>query len=152
MLAPNECFKRIKPIHIGPVVARVRDLEFADSKGCCAWVTKPGSAAPRELLDLVNRLGLGGVTKRMFCRKLMPRQGIAPHVDDWMPAEMLWRRFHVPLVSHPAIVMRWPNDGMETHLEPGYLYEVRFDRMHEVVNGADSERIHIQIDQVDATI
>ena len=87
-----------------------------------------------------------------FCRKLGPRQGIAPHVDAWMPGEADWRRFQVPLVSDPRIIMRWPDDGVELYLEPGWLYEVRFDRMHEVVNGADIERIHLQIDQVNATI
>lgn len=152
MLAASEVCKRIKPVDLGPVLKVIDRLEFADSGGKCAWVTKQGSVAPVELMALVNGLGIGGTTKRLFCRKLTPRQGIAPHVDDWMPEELLWRRFHVPLVTHPDIRMRWPADGVDVHLEPGWLWEVRFDRMHEVVHNADCDRIHIQIDQVNATI
>lgn len=149
-MLPGEVCRRIKAVDIGPVLAVLDHLEFEDSGGKCAWVTKKGSVAPRELVDLVNGLGLGGTHKRMFCRKLMPQQGIAPHVDDWM--DPAWRRFHVPLTSHPDIRMRWPGDDVEVHLEPGYLYEVRVDREHDVVNETDAERIHIQIDQVNATI
>lgn len=97
-------------------------------------------------------LNLGGFTQRLLLRKLGPRQGMAPHVDTWMAAEADWRRFHVPLVSNPMIRMRWPDDGVDTWLEPGWLYEVRFDRLHEVVNPTDCERVHLQIDQQGATI
>lgn len=152
MLQPHECFRRIKPVDLAPVLRVLDKLEFEDSGGVCAWVTKRGSVAPRELVELVRSCRLGGTHKRLFCRKLMPRQGIAPHTDKWMPEEINWRRFQVPLVTHPAIVMRWPDDGVEAHLEPGWLWEVRFDRTHEVVNDADVERIHIQIDQANATI
>ena len=150
MLAADEVYKRIKPVDIGPTLGVLDKLEFADSGGKCAYVTKPDSVAPQELIDLIGGLGLGGKFQRMFCRKLLPRQGIAPHVDDWM--DPAWRRFHVPLTSHPDIRMRWPRDDVEVYLEPGYLYEVRVDREHEVVNSADVERIHVQIDQSNATI
>ena len=154
MLAQHEVCKRIKPVDLAPVLRVLDALEFADSGGKCAWVTKPGSIAPEPLMDLVRDLGLGGKPARLFCRKLMPHQGIAPHVDDY---EAAWkvgalRRFHVPLTSHPDIKMRWPDDGVEQHLEPGYLWEVRFDRTHEVVNDTECSRVHIQIDQLNATI
>lgn len=151
-LAPHECYRRVKPLDIEPVLSVLHKLEFADSGGKCAWVTKQGSVAPLALIRLVQECRLGGEHKRMFCRKLMPRQGIAPHVDDWMPEEIDWRRFHIPLTSHPDIVMRWPDDGVEVHLAPGWLWEVRYDRLHEVVNKTDCERIHVQIDQANATV
>jgi hypothetical protein len=152
MLAEHEVYRRIKPVDLAPVLGVIHTLEFSDSGGVCAWVTKQGSVAPPELVRLIHSLQLGGQTRRCFCRKLMPHQGIPAHVDKWMPQELHWRRFQIPLVSHPDIKMRWPDDGIEVHLEPGYLYEVRFDRMHEVVNPTDRERIHLQIDQVNATI
>lgn len=148
----HECYRRIKPVDVAPVLRVIDRLEFSDSGGVCAWVTKQGSVAPPELVRLIQSLELGGSTKRCFCRKLMPRQCIPPHVDEWMPQELNWRRFQVPLLSHPDIVMRWPDDGVEVHLEPGWLYEVRYDRTHEVVHNVNCERIHLQIDQVDATI
>ena len=47
--------------------------------------------------------------------------------------------------------MRWPAADVEVYLEPGFLWEVRVDCEHEVINDADVERIHIQIDQAGAT-
>lgn len=155
MLAPHEVFKCIKPVNIEPVLRVVDRLEFEDSGGKCAWVTKRGSTAPSELIWLLASLGLGGESRRVFCRKLMPGQGIAAHVDNY---EAPWkiggtmRRFHVPLLSDPRVRMRWPDDGVEKYLEPGFLWEVRFDRLHEVIHEADVPRIHLQIDQVNATI
>ena len=155
MLAEHEVCKRIKLVDISPVLRVVDQLEFEDSGGKCAWVTKRDSAAPRELQILLATLGLGGEARRVFCRKLPPRVGIAPHVDDyeaeWKIGGIL-RRFHIPLLSDPRVRMCWPNDGIEVYLEPGYLWEVRFDRLHEVIHEADSPRIHLQIDQVNATI
>lgn len=152
MLHPHECYRRVKPVNIVPTLGVIDQLEFSDSGGKCAWVTSPGSVAPRQMVVLLQSLRLGGTPKRVFCRKLMPGQPILPHVDDWVPAEWNMRRFHVPLTSHPDIVMRWPDDNQEVYLEPGYLWEVRVDRLHEVVNSAPIERIHIQIDQANATI
>lgn len=152
MLAQHECYKALKKIDIGPMLAVLDQLRFIDSKGKCAWVTDPASQAPQQLLDLVNSLGLGGKYERVFCRRLEPHQNIAPHVDDWMGTRPDWRRFQIPLTSHSDIKMRWPDDGIEAHLAPGYLYEVRFDRLHEVWNPTDCSRIHIQIDQSGATI
>lgn len=153
MLLSHEVYKRIKSLDINPVLRVIDRLKFIDSNGKCAWVTAPDSQAPSELLDLVRSAKLGGVYKRMFCRKLMPRQGILPHIDDWIPQEEKWRRFHIPLISDPSIKMRWPDDKVELYLEPGYLYEVRVDRVHEVVNECDTiERIHIQLDMENATI
>lgn len=151
-LLKSEVYRKIKAINIGPTLSVIDKLEFSDSGGVCAWVTKSGSVMPDEMRQLIGELQLGGQVKRLFCRKLLPYQGIPPHVDDWMPDETEWRRFQVPLVSHPEIKMRWPDDGVELYLEPGFLYEVRFDRLHEVVNNAPVERIHIQIDTVDSTI
>lgn len=151
-MGPSDVYRRIKPVDIGGILEVIGALEFADSGNKCALVTKPGSAAPEPLLNMVRGLELGGTFKRMFCRKLNPYQGIDAHIDDWILPEWNLRRFQVPLTSHPDIIMRWPDDEIEVHLEPGYLYEVRYDRMHEVVNKTPHARIHIQIDQLNATI
>ena len=154
MLQPQEVYRRIKPLDILPALQVLDKLVFKDSKGVCAWVSDPAVQAPKELLQLVRSCGFGGEYYRVFCRKLLPLQSISPHTDEhsWMTERNI-RRFHIPLVSHPSITMRWPNDNIEVYLEPGYLYEVRVDRMHEVINRSpDIERIHIQIDQGNATI
>lgn len=156
MLAADECYRRIGPVNLEAVLPLLGGLPFFR-----AGQSRPGMYAcdvvvagqfPPALKTLVEGLGLGGETARAVLRRLAPRQSIPPHIDDWMPAEADWRRFQVPLVTDPRIVMRWPDDGAETHLAAGWLYEVRFDRTHEVVNGADVPRIHLQIDQIGATI
>ena len=155
MLARHEVCRRIKPVDISPVSGLAGSLQFiyvnaGTGKYPCHVVV--GTGLPEEIKSFHEGLGLGGTLARLVLRKLMPGQSIPPHVDDWMPKERDWRRFQVPITSHPEIKMRWPDDGVEEHLAPGWLYEVRFDRTHEVVNPTDCERIHLQIDQVDATI
>lgn len=151
-LASAGVYQRFQAVDIAPVLAVLGTFRFVDTQKCTAWVTDHTAPAPEPLDAFVDGLGLGGTRMRMFCRKLMAGQGIAPHVDSWVPADQAWRRFQAPLTSHPDIVMRWPDDGVSVHLEPGWLYEVRYDRRHEVVNDTRCERVHIQIDQMGATI
>jgi len=156
MLAAGDVCRQIKPVEIGPVLPLLDRLGFIGvghsdpRKYRCDVLLR--AHFPPELEQLLASLELGGETARAVLRKLHPRQSIPQHVDAWMPAEAAWRRFQVPLTSHPDIVMRWPDDGVTMHLAPGFLYEVRFDRPHEVIHNADVERIHLQVDQVDATI
>ena len=156
----SEVYRLIKPVDIEPVLSVWDRLPFIyanphgsrdDPKKMPCYVVLQVSL-PAEVNAFIEGLGLGGRLGRALIRKLDPYQGIPPHVDEWMPQEANWRRFQVPLVSHPDIKMRWPDDGVEVHLQPGFLYEVRFDRTHEVVNPTDCARTHIQIDQIDATI
>jgi hypothetical protein len=148
-------YRAIKRVDLGPVLAVLGGLQFVSvnqsgGKYQCDVVLR--SEFPGALHRFIAELGLGGEQARAVLRRLAPRQGIPLHVDDWMPKEQDWRRFQVPLVTHPDIRMRWPEDDVDVHLEAGWLYEVRFDRPHEVVHGADCHRIHLQIDQVNATI
>jgi hypothetical protein len=155
----EEVFRWIKAVNIDPILAALDQVQFVPAnigstnpaKAPC-YVPLPGRPLPPAIQQAVEELDLGGETKRILLRKLAPRQGMPPHVDDWMPEELDWHRFQLPLISHPDIKMRWPEDGVEIHLEPGNLYEVRFDRLHEIVNKGDVERIHLQIDQIGATI
>lgn len=150
----------LKPVDIEPVLKVWDRLPFfyanptgnrADPKSMPCYVVLRNKF-PAEINSLIDGLELGGETARAIIRKLEPYQGIPPHVDDWMPQEAAWRRFQVPLISHPDIKMRWPDDGVEVHLAPGNLYEVRFDRTHEVINPTDCARTHLQIDQINATV
>lgn len=155
-LTNDQCYQVVKPIDLEPIQGGQDRLQFVfvnnggGNTGTC-HVVLADKFSP-ALKEFVANLGLGGTMARAVLRRLDAGQGIAPHVDQWMPAEADWRRFQIPLVSHPNIKMRWPNDNIEAHLAPGYVYEVRFDRTHEVVNPTDTQRIHLQIDQIDATI
>ena len=145
----------MKPVDIAPVLNDLDRLQFvhvnqAGGKYPCDVVLS-ASFTP-AIREFVESLGLGGRTARAMLRRLGPYQSIPPHVDDWMPKEFSWTRFQVPITSHPDIVMRWPDDQVSVHLEPGFLYQVRFDRTHQVDHNVDCSRIHLQIDQIDSTI
>ncbi len=147
--------RQIKPVDIAPVLGDLDRLQFvhvnqAGGKYPCDVVLS--SKFTDAIRQFVESLHLGGKTARAMLRRLGPRQSIPPHVDDWMPKEANWSRFQVPITSDPAIVMRWPEDDVSVHLQPGYLYQVRYDRTHQVDHGADCYRIHLQIDQIDSTI
>lgn len=150
----GEVYRCIKPVDLAPVLGVLQNVRYFRSGQTgkyAADVCLPHDL-PEQVWQLIANLELGGTVARAILRRLSPRQNIPPHVDDWMQAESDWRRFQVPLVSHPNIRMRWPLDNVEVHLKPGFLYEVRYDRLHEVTHDADCERIHLQIDQVNATI
>lgn len=158
-LSADQCYAVLGPVDIAPVLAVWDKLPFFyanqggdPNKGQVPCHVVLANKFPPELKALVASLKLGGEPGRMILRKLSAFQGIPPHTDTWMPGEMSWRRFQVPLVTHPDIKMRWPDDGVEVHLEAGRLYEVRYDRRHEVLNPTGTARTHLQIDQVDATI
>ncbi len=153
----NRSYELIRAVDITPILAVLPGLVFtAVNSGSTNPAKSPCSvvvgALPQIITDTVAGLGLGGETKRILLRKLVPRQGMAPHIDQFLAAEADWRRFQLPLVTHASVRMRWPETGEEVHLEMGFLYEVDFSRLHEVVNGWDGERVHLQIDQVGATI
>ena len=150
-----EVCRLIKSVDIAPVLRDLDRLQFVHvnqggGKYPCDVVLSSSFTA--GIHQFVESLELGGRTARAMLRRLEPRQSIPPHVDDWMPKEMNWSRFQVPITSHPDIVMRWPEDGVSVHLEPGFLYQVRFDRTHQVDHNADCSRVHLQIDQIDSTI
>lgn len=157
MLLTGGFYRCIKPINIQPVLTVLDQLPFVaicmgstnPNKPPCSVVV-PGAKLPKEIDALVEELNLGGVSHRVFFRKLAPGQSIPPHVDEWVP--LGWRRFQIPLVSHPDILMRWPDENIEVYLEPGYLWEVDHKTKHEVVHRANVDRIHMQIDQIDAVI
>lgn len=149
----SKCYELVRFVDISPVLAILDHLPFEPAnvgstnpeKSPC-FVVLP-TRIPEPVATLVAGLGLSGFTRRILIRKLGPRQGMAPHVDRWMKGEADWRRYQLPIVTHPDIRMRWPDDGVEAHLAAGGLYEVDFSRLHEVVNHADVERVHVQIDQ-----
>lgn len=159
-LRDDQCCQVVAPVDVEPVLAVWDRLPFFSinyhldgsdpNKPACDVVLE--RSFPPEVKAFLAGLGLGGRTGRAILRRLPPRRGIPAHVDQWMPGEANWRRFQIPLITHPDILMRWPSDGVSVHLAPGFIYEVRFDRLHEVVNPTDVQRTHLQVDQVDASI
>ncbi len=151
MLA-GRCYQRHQAVDITPALACLSELEYIYSQQNHNLTTVPNVNVPKPIQELVDGLGLGGETVRLFVRKLRARESIHKHVDehDWMKGFNI-RRFHIPLISHPDIKMYW-TDIDELYLEPGYLWEVKYDIEHYVVNYTPQQRIHIQIDQSNATI
>ena len=159
-LRSDQCCQIVGPVDVAPVLAVLAELPFFGinyhldgsdpNKPACDVVLE--AKFPPSLKAWVAGLGLGGKTGRVIMRRLPAHKGIPAHVDDWMPGEMNWRRFQIPIVTHPDIRMRWPGDEVDVHLAVGSIYEVRYDRLHEVVNPTPVRRVHMQLDQIGATI
>lgn len=123
-------------------------LTFVDTGGSNGHLATDHSV----FTAFVKTLPLRGVIKNVQVRKLVAGIGIPPHVDPpaYASPQVREHRYHVPLVTHPAVTMRWPDDHDEVHLEAGQLYEVYIhDRVHEVVQQAPIDRIHLVIDTVE---
>lgn len=134
--------RKLRAVDISVPLAGLFETHFVDTGGTNGWIAKPD-----WLSVFAATLGLGKVV-RTLVRRLPPGQGIPPHIDEPMFSDKRERRFHVPLLTHPGVTMRWPEDNVEMHLEAGYLYEVDYTRLHEIVNRAPVDRIHVQINAV----
>ena len=157
MSTTNDCYRLIKKVDIEAILPLMDRLPFFQanqgSQEKCACKACIDTQFPPELKDFIKGLELGGRQARAVLRMLPRKQGIPPHQDKWMGEGQDWKRFQLPIVTHPSILMRWPDDQVELHLEAGTLYEVNFNKTHEVINDQDDvERIHLQIDQIDSTI
>lgn len=157
-LRDGDCYRIVKTVDVSSLLPLLAGLQWFGVQGDPRDPNKPPCSValsdkwPQAIHDWIEALDLGGSPGRYIIRKLAPGQHIPVHTDAWMPGEMDWRRFQVPLVTHPGVIMRWPEQDVSLHLEAGRLYEVRYDTPHEVIQGGDCDRIHLQIDQVAATI
>ena len=132
--------KRMRKVDITEALLALPATEFLDSGGTNGWL-----AHPEWLKDFVDGLALDGKVKVAVLRMLPSFQGIPLHTDFAPQGE---RRFHVPLVTHPAVAMRWPDARVDEHLESGYLWFVDHTQPHEVIHKAPINRVHVQIDLV----
>ena len=158
-LRDDQMYQVVAQVDVAPIAAMLDRLQWVGINGHIKGdPNRPPCSVvlydkfPAELRAFLDAVPLGGRLGRALLRRLDPGQHIPPHTDEWMPGEMNWRRFQVPIATHPDVIMRWTGDAVSVHLEPGNVYEVRYDRVHEVVHGADVPRVHLQIDQIDATI
>lgn len=157
-LRDNQCYQVIGDVDVTPVLAVLDKLKWYGVPGDPRDPNKPPCSVvlpatfPSEVTAFVESLGLGGSLGRAIIRKLDPGQHIPPHVDAWMPGELNWRRFQVPITTQPDVIMEWPDDRVAAHLSPGRIYEVRYDRPHQVIMSNIGSRIHLQVDQIDSTV
>lgn len=132
--------RKLRQVDIAAALAALPATEFRDSGGTNGHLAFPG-----WLLPFVESLALDGRVNFAVVRKLPAYQGIPPHIDHGVPQINSGHRYHVPLVTHRLVTMRWPEDGEEHHLEAGWLYEVDYTRLHEIVHRAPIDRIHVQV-------
>jgi len=139
----DNCYRQIRPVDISSVLPKLADVHFVNTGGTNGWV-----AQPDWLASFIATLKPEGRVTFVCLRKLPPYQNIPPHIDAWNNQPNVGKRFHVPLLTHPDVKMRWPDDGVEVHMEAGWLYEVCFLKLHEVVHLAPVDRIHLHYNVV----
>lgn len=124
---------------------------FHDTGGTNGWLAEPTQP---WVAPFLAALPLQGHITKVVLRKLPAGQGIPPHIDPLrhQHPRVVEHRYHVPLVTHEAVRMRWPDDGVEVHLSQGCLYEVNHtQKIHEVIQQAPIDRIHLCIDTTEVT-
>lgn len=123
-------------------LALLESVSFLDTQGTNGHIAQP------DWLDaFVESLGLPGRIVYAVLRKLPAFQGIPAHMDTdhLSPRRHGGTRYHLPLVTHPDVLMCWPTDRVEVHFEAGWLYEFDHRRVHEVIHRAPVDRIHIVV-------
>jgi len=137
------CYRKIRPVDISAILPKLADVAFEDTGGPNGWIARPAWMA-----GFIASLEPEGEVTFTLIRKLPPFQNLPPHIDSHRNIPNLGKRFHVPLITHPDVVMRWPDDGVEVHLEAGWLYEVCYTKLHEVAHRAPIDRIHLHFNVV----
>jgi hypothetical protein len=129
-------------VDVSKALALLPSTQFRDTGGSNGHI-----AQPDWLAEFVASLNLPGRVTYATLRKLPPFQGIPRHVDKVSanPSVHGGTRYHVPLVTDPDVLMRWPADGVEVYMEPGFLYEFDHTREHEVVHRAPVDRVHLVV-------
>lgn len=139
----EQCYRKIRAVDIAGALSRLPGVAFVNTGGTNGWV-----ARPPWLGEFILSLKPEGRVTFTCLRKLPPYQNIPPHIDLWENIPNKGKRYHVPLLTHPDVKMRWPDDGVEVHMEAGWLYEVCFTKLHEVVHLAAVDRVHLHYNVV----
>lgn len=137
------CYRKIRPVDISGVLPKLPQVNFVDTGGPDGWIARPD-----WLAAFIASLEPQGRVTFTLLRKLPPFQNLPPHIDLWKNIPNTGQRFHVPLLTHPDVVMRWPADGVEVHLEAGWLYEICYTKLHEVCHRAPVDRVHLHYNVV----
>lgn len=140
----NDCYQKIRPVDISEILPLLPSVNFVNTGGTNGWV-----ARPEWLHDFIASLKPEGRVTFTCLRKLPAYQNIPPHIDSWENIPNLGIRYHVPLLTHPDVKMCWPDDGVEVHMEAGWLWSVNFHKLHEVRHLAPIDRIHLHFNVVE---
>lgn len=144
MIQENQgCYRKIRPVDISGILRLLPEVKFEDTGGPNGWIARPAWMA-----GFIESLNPEGRVTFTLLRKLPPFQNLPPHVDSYNNVPNIGKRFHVPLLTHPEVVMRWPNDDVEVHLEAGWLWEVCYTKLHEVAHRASVDRVHLHFNVV----
>lgn len=140
--------ERVREVDILPALRELKDTPFVDTRGLGGHISFPLWA-----MDFAISLKLGKVA-HVVVRKLPAYQGIPPHIDEERVERWanVGTRYHVPLITHPGVTIRWPEHGEEYHLEAGWLYTVDYSKTHEVVNRSPVDRIHLVMNVVEPVL
>lgn len=97
----------------------------------CTYLAEVLAAFPAEL-------------NRVRYMRLRAGGRILPHSDPMQDIDPLLIRIHIPVVTNPAVDFRVSGTRIAMHEGEAWFVDVRF--RHEVINGGDSDRVHLVVD------
>lgn len=102
--------------------------------------------AINALVELVASLNYGTVPGKITVAYLPPGSSIKPHHDSGEYYKY-HNRIHVPLITHPLVLMT--SDAEQFHMSVGNIYLFQNLKRHAAANGSDQGRLHLIIDMLD---
>lgn len=96
-----------------------------------------------RVLDAVTVFG-PGYTNRVVLSCVPPGCEIKPHRDDF-GEEVRSRSVHchIPLTTHPDVIMGFPEHDIEAHMKAGHVYSMDETQVHYVKNPTETRRVHL---------
>lgn len=140
---------------LGPMTAEIQAIPLADwvfrsdPESYRTRVVREGAPAfPVDAEAIALKSGdkvFGpGYVNRVVLSCVPAGEEILPHSDDFGEAvRSSSHHCHIPIITHPAAVMGFPDDDMVKHLARGRLYAMDETAQHYVKNPSKIDRVHL---------
>lgn len=96
-----------------------------------------------SVLKAVECFG-AGYTNRVVLSCVPAGKWILPHTDDFgEEVRRASHHCHIPLITHPSVVMGFPEHKRTYHLQVGHIYSMDETLRHYVKNDSGVDRVHL---------
>lgn len=98
-----------------------------------------------KVLEILNNAYPDCIPSKIMLAKLLKRSLIMPHIDD-PPIVKNSHRTHTVLITNEKVIFKVDNEPFK--MKVGEMYEINNARTHGVINGGNTDRIHLIIDML----
>lgn len=96
------------------------------------------------LQEVETRFFPPGYTNRVLLSCVPAGEQILPHTDDFgSEVQRTSVHCHIPIQTHPDVVMGYGENNTEVHMQGGHLYILDATKRHYVRNPTTIDRVHL---------